>query len=66
MEQENIDLYREFQKYLDKMPVGYPATESGLEIKILKHLFTPEQVNIALKLNFMSIVTNGITRGGFF
>jgi NAD-dependent dihydropyrimidine dehydrogenase PreA subunit len=54
MEQENIDLYREFQKYLDKMPVGYPATESGLEIKILKHLFSPEQVKIALKLNFMA------------
>ncbi len=49
-----IDLYRELQKYLDKMPVGYPSTESGIEIKILKHLFTPEQVKIALKLNFMA------------
>ena len=54
MVQENVDLYRVLQKYLDKMPVGYPATESGIEIKILKHLFTPEQVQIALKLNFMA------------
>lgn len=53
MEQENIDYYRELQKHLDKMPVGYPATESGIEIKILKHLFTPEQIKIALKLNFI-------------
>ena len=54
MEQENIDYYQELQKHLDKMPVGYPATESGIEIKILKHLFTPEQAKIALKLNFMA------------
>jgi len=54
MEQENIDYYRELQKHLDKMPVGYPATESGIEIKILKHLFTPEQAKIALELNFMA------------
>jgi len=54
MAQERVDLYRELQKHLDKMPVGYPATESGIEIKILKHLFTPEQVKIALQLNFMA------------
>jgi len=54
MEQENIDYYRELQKHLDKMPVGYPATESGVEMKILKHLFTPEQAQIALKLNFIA------------
>jgi len=54
MNQENIDYYRELQKHLDKMPVGYPATESGIEIKILKHLFTQEQAQIALKLNFIA------------
>ena len=54
MEQENIDYYRELQIHLDKMPVGYPATESGIEIKILKHIFSPEQAKIALKLNFMA------------
>ncbi|HUW90941.1 MAG TPA: hypothetical protein VMV43_10570, partial [Candidatus Nanopelagicaceae bacterium] len=54
MEQENIDYYKELQKHLDKMPVGYPATESGIEIKILKHLFTPEQAQIGLELNFMA------------
>ena len=25
------------------MPIGFPATESGVEIRILKHLFSPEQ-----------------------
>lgn len=34
------------------MPIGYPATESGVELRILKHLFTPEHVEIALTLGF--------------
>jgi formate hydrogenlyase subunit 6/NADH:ubiquinone oxidoreductase subunit I len=46
------DIYRKLQEHLDSMPVGFPATESGVEIKILKHLFTPEYAEIALKLKF--------------
>lgn len=53
MEQENDNLYRDLQKHLDKMPVGFPATDSGIEIKLLKHLFTLEQVQIALQLKFI-------------
>lgn len=33
------------------MPVGYPATESGVELRLLKFLFTPEQAEIALGLD---------------
>ncbi len=46
------DVHRELQKHLDKMPIGYPPTESGVEIRVLKHLFTPEEAQLALKLNF--------------
>jgi Na+-translocating ferredoxin:NAD+ oxidoreductase subunit B len=46
-----IDIYRELQKHLDKMPVGFPATESGVEIRILKHLFTSEEAKISLSLS---------------
>jgi electron transport complex protein RnfB len=60
MEQQNIDYYQVLREHLDKMPVGYPATESGIEIKILKHLFTIEQTKIALKLNFMADPLNKI------
>lgn len=35
------------------MPVGLPASESGVEIRILKHLFTPEEAQIALHLNIV-------------
>jgi len=52
MEVDNLGIYRKLQEHLDKMPIGYPATESGIEIKILKHLFTLEQAEIALTLGF--------------
>ena len=45
------DLYRKLQQHLDRMPVGFPATESGVEIRILKHLFTEAQALLALELS---------------
>lgn len=52
MNDKKDDVFRKLQQHLDKLPVGFPATESGIEIKILKHLFTPEQAQIALTLGF--------------
>jgi hypothetical protein len=46
------DVYRELQQHLDTLPIGYPATKSGVEIKLLKQVFTPEEAEIASKLNF--------------
>ena len=45
------DVYRELQKHLDNMPVGFPATKSGVEIRLLKHLFTPEEAETALNIS---------------
>ena len=36
-------IYRELQKHLDRQPIGFPATKSGVELKILTRLFTPRQ-----------------------
>src|ERR1035441_2486501 len=44
-------LYRRLQQHLDRMPVGFPATESGVEIRILQRLFTPEEAEVALELS---------------
>ncbi len=44
-------LYRDLQRHLDHMPIGFPATESGVEIRILKQLFTPQHARIALCLS---------------
>jgi len=46
------EIYNELAKHLDKMPIGYPTTDSGVEIRILKHLFTQEHAEIALTLGF--------------
>lgn len=50
---DDLDVYRELQKHLDKLPIGFPATESGVEIRLLKQLFTPKEARIATLLSSM-------------
>lgn len=45
-------IYVRLQKHLDNQAVGFPATRSGVEIKILKHIFTPEEAEITSYLNY--------------
>ncbi len=45
------DPYIRLQRHLDNQPVGFPATASGAEIRILKHIFTPDQACIAACLS---------------
>jgi len=45
-------IYIRLQKHLDNQAVGFPATRSGVEIKILKHIFTPEEAEITSYLNY--------------
>ncbi|MHA2393607.1 MAG: ATP-binding protein [Promethearchaeota archaeon] len=52
LKEKEVNVYRELQESLDKLPISYPATESGVEIRILKHLFSPEEALIASKLGF--------------
>ncbi len=40
-------IYRRLAKALDDLPNGFPPTESGIEIEILKWMYTPEQAAIA-------------------
>jgi len=44
------DVYERLREFLDAMPGGFPATENGVEIKILKKLYTPEEAELAMKL----------------
>lgn len=48
---DDTDVYRRLQRHLDAMPVGFPPTRSGVEIRILKRLFTAEEAAIALNLS---------------
>lgn len=34
------DIYRQLQKQLDQYSMGFPATESGIELKLLRYLFS--------------------------
>ena len=47
------DLYRALQRHLDRMPVPYPATESGVELRILRRLFSPDDARLALLLGMI-------------
>ncbi len=51
MNEAQSDIYRKLQKHLDKFPIGFPPTESGIEIELLKHLFSPDEAKIACKLS---------------
>ena len=44
------DVYKRLAKKLDELPQGFPATETGVELKILKKIFLPEDAEVALKL----------------
>ncbi len=45
-------VYWALQKHLDRQPVGYPATNSGVELRLLKQMFTPDEANLALNLSY--------------
>jgi len=42
------DVYTRLRDHLDSLPAGFPATESGVELRILKRLFTPEEAGLAI------------------
>lgn len=44
------DVYRSLQQRLDQYSMGFPATESGIEIRILKHLFSEDDAELFLAL----------------
>lgn len=50
--ESELGVYRQLQQTLDEMPKGFPSTKSGVEIRLLKRLFTPEEAKIASKLKF--------------
>ncbi|MFH1116429.1 MAG: 4Fe-4S binding protein [Pseudomonadota bacterium] len=44
------DVYKLLAEKLDQLPNGFPPTESGVELKILRKIFDPEAAEMALKL----------------
>ncbi|MBI9077511.1 MAG: 4Fe-4S binding protein [Desulfatibacillum sp.] len=44
--------YRSLQKHLNSMPVGFPRTISGVEMRILRSIYTPAEAVAALALSY--------------
>jgi len=40
------EAYHTLAKVLDTLPNGFPSTDSGIEIKILKKVFTPDEAEL--------------------
>ena len=54
------DVYKRLAKKLDKLPQGYPATESGVELEILRKIFSPEDAEMTLQLKPFPETSEGI------
>jgi electron transport complex protein RnfB len=50
-------IFRQLQEHLDDSPEGFPATQSGADIRILKRLFSPQEAQIAIHLSAMKART---------
>jgi len=44
-------IYRDLQQFLDTLPGGFSAMESGSDIRLLKYLFSPEEAKVAVHLS---------------
>ncbi|BBO90680.1 4Fe-4S binding protein [Desulfosarcina ovata] len=53
-------IYKQLAIFLDHLPAGYPATESGVELRILKRLFSPEEAEAAMTLTMIPEPVAGV------
>ncbi len=47
------DIYERLAQHLDDLPAGFPRTETGVELRILRRLFTPEHAKLAVHLTMI-------------
>ncbi len=47
-------IYKQLAEHLDRIPNGFPATDSGVELKILARLFTPQEAATACHLSLQA------------
>jgi NAD-dependent dihydropyrimidine dehydrogenase PreA subunit len=48
-----MDIYQRLALHLDNLPGGFPSTESGVELRILKRLYTPDDAELALHVTLI-------------
>lgn len=47
------DVYERLAGHLDDLPAGFPRTESGVEMRLLRRLFTPADAKLAVHLTLI-------------
>jgi formate hydrogenlyase subunit 6/NADH:ubiquinone oxidoreductase subunit I len=52
-ENQHTDVYERLARFLDDLPAGFPRTENGTEMRLLRQLFTPEEAELALHLTLI-------------
>jgi electron transport complex protein RnfB len=48
---DSADVYRLLQRRIDALPIPFPETHSGVELRLLRHLFNPEEAAVACQLS---------------
>jgi electron transport complex protein RnfB len=55
-------VYRRLARKLDEFPHGYPATDSGVELRILERIFPPDDAAMALRLKMVPETATAVAR----
>jgi electron transport complex protein RnfB len=55
-------VYTRLREFMDQLPTGFPETPSGVEIKILRKLFTTEEAELFMKLKMEPEDVESISR----
>jgi NAD-dependent dihydropyrimidine dehydrogenase PreA subunit len=45
-----MDTYKQLADYLDNLPGGFTPSDTGVELRLLKRLFTPEEAELSIHL----------------
>jgi len=53
-EDRQMDEYERLARFLDDLPGGLPRSESSVELRILRKLFTPEEASLACHLTLLT------------
>ena len=57
-----VDVFQRLAKKLDSQPAGFPRTDSGVEVRILRAIFSPEDAAMALKLKPLPETAGAVAR----
>jgi Pyruvate/2-oxoacid:ferredoxin oxidoreductase delta subunit len=58
----NQEVYERLARHLDQLPAGFPKTDSGVELRILKRLFTEEEAELACRVTHLPASAEKIAR----